>query len=129
MNRTIGLGVVGLIAGILGGALGMSAATVIVPCILILGLVQSYKTAIGTAILTILPPLSILALVKYYKEGLVDVQAALILMLSVALGTGVGAHITIHHASESALAYTSASIYGAAALVWMWVARSNLIRS
>jgi uncharacterized membrane protein YfcA len=128
MQRTIGLLLVGLVAGLFGGALGMSAATVIVPALLMLGLIRSYKMAIGTAVLTILPPLSILALMKYYKEGLVDVHASLLLMVSATVGAGIGAYITVHHATPLALARTTAFIYAAAALIWFYLARAPVVR-
>ncbi len=106
----------------------MSSATVIVPALLLLGLVKSFKTAIGTAVLTILPPLSILALVKYYKEGLVDVHASLLLMLGAVIGGGIGAHLTVHHATEQALAHASAIVYGTAAIIWLYLARQGVAK-
>ena len=128
MERTILLLLVGLGAGTFGGALGMSAATVIVPAILLLGIVKSYKTAIGTAILTIMPPLSILALVKYYKEGLVDVHAALLLMGGAIIGAGLGAHLTVHHSTEQSIAHVSAAVYGVAALAWLYLGRQGVAK-
>ena len=130
MHRTLLLLFVGLGAGVFGGALGISSATVIVPAMLLLGLVKSYKTAIGTTILTIIPPLSIFALMKYYKEGLVDVHAALLLMGGAIVGAGIGAQLTVGHATEQTLAYVSAAVYGIAALIWLylggqWSARNS----
>ena len=119
---------VGFVAGGFGGALGMSSATIIVPALLLLGLIRSFKTAIGTAVLTILPPLSILALLKYYREGLVDVRAALLLMVGAFIGAGLGAHMIVHHTTEETLGYTCAAVYGIAAIVWVYLARRGRAR-
>ena len=129
MDKTVEFLLVGLVAGVLAGALGMSAATVLVPAMLLLGLMRSYKTAIGTAVMTILPPVMILALMKYYKEGLVDVHGALLLMVGTTLGAGIGAHFTVHHASEALLAHTSAFVYTAAAIAWLYIARSPSVNT
>ena len=89
---------------------------------------KSYKTAIGTTILTILPPLSILAFMKYYREGLVDVHAALLLMLSGFIGGGIGAHLATKHASGPQLAYTMAAVYGGLTVLWLYLAGSPVVK-
>jgi uncharacterized membrane protein YfcA len=55
----------GLCAGVFGGALGQSGAETMLPGLLILGIVSDFKTAAGTVLLTILPPLSLLAIIEY----------------------------------------------------------------
>ena len=72
----------GIIAGILGGALGQSGAEVLLPGLLILGIVPNFKVAAGTVLLTILPPLSLLAIYEYYKRKQLAIPTALILMVS-----------------------------------------------
>lgn len=128
MERNIALFLVGLTAGIVAGALGSSTAIVLIPALLAMGLIKSYKTAIGTTILTILPPLSLLAFMKYYREGLVDVHAALLLMLSGFIGGGIGAHIATERASGPQLAYTMAGVYGGLTLLWLYLAGSPVVK-
>ncbi len=128
MERNLALLAVGLIAGTVAGALGFSTAIILIPALLGLGLIKSYKTTIGTTILTILPPLSILAFVKYYREGLVDVHAALLLMLSGFIGGGIGAHITVERASGPNLAHAMAAIYGGLAILWVHLAGTPAVR-
>ena len=84
----------GIIAGILGGALGQSGAEVLLPGLLILGIVPNFKVAAGTVLLTILPPLSLLAIYEYYKRKQLAIPTALILMVSYFFAAYFGAFIT-----------------------------------
>ena len=70
--------IVGLISGFIGASLGISSAPFLLPALLIFSLVNSYKLAIGTVILTIVPPLSILALYNYYNAGFINIPLTII---------------------------------------------------
>ena len=80
----------GAFAGVLGGALGQSGAETILPGLLILGIVPDFKTAAGTTLLTILPPLSLLAIIQYYKRGQVQIMTGVILMIAYFFAAYVG---------------------------------------
>jgi uncharacterized membrane protein YfcA len=84
----------GTFSGVLGGALGQSGAETILPGLLILGIVPDFKTAAGTTLLTILPPLSLLAIIQYYKRGQVQIMTGVILMISYFFAAYVGALMT-----------------------------------
>jgi len=84
----------GLFGGLLGGALGQSGAETMLPGLLILGIVSDFKTAAGTVLLTILPPLSLLAIIEYYKRGQVRVVTSMILMVSYFFAAYLGAYAT-----------------------------------
>lgn len=64
---------------------------------------------------------------KYYKEGLVDVHAALLLMFSGFIGGGIGANLAIKDASGPTLAYTMSAIYGVLAIVWLYLAKTPMV--
>jgi len=81
----------GLGAGVFGGALGQSGAEVMLPGLLILGIVKDFKTAAGTVLLTILPPISLLAIIEYYKKGQVQVVTSILLMVSYFIAAYFGA--------------------------------------
>ena len=103
---TIGLGVV---AGVLGGAMGTSGALTIIPGLIVLGLVPNFATAAGTTLLTILPPLSLGAIFVYYRKKEVQAHTAIILMITYALTAGLGAHIT--HTVKERTIYFVMSFY------------------
>ena len=106
----IGLTIIlGIVAGILGGAMGTSGALTIIPGLLLLELVPNFATAAGTTLLTILPPLSLGAIFAYYKNKEVQFETAFILMISYALSASAGAYIT-HTVKEKHIYYVM-SVY------------------
>ena len=111
--------ILGLIAGLLGGALGQSGAEVMLPGLLILGIVPDFKTAAGTVLLTILPPLSLLAILEYYKRGQLDVKVALILMISYFFAAYIGAYIT-KDVSDSSLEYVASFYFFIIGIFFLW---------
>ena len=94
MNHALATVGLGIISGLLGGALGQSGAEVMVPGLLILGIVSDFKTAAGTVLLTILPPLSLMAVVTYWKRNQVQATTSVILMVTYFFAAWVGAYFT-----------------------------------
>ena len=93
-STTILTVILGIVAGFLGGSLGQSGAETMLPGLLILGIVPDFKTAAGTVLLTILPPLSLLAIYQYYKRGEVAIMTSVILMISYFFAAYFGAFLT-----------------------------------
>ena len=94
LGTSISTIILGTFAGVLGGALGQSGAETILPGLLILVIVPDFKTAAGTTLLTILPPLSLLAIIQYYKRGQVQIITGVILMISYFFAAYLGALMT-----------------------------------
>ena len=109
----------GLGAGVLGGALGQSGAETMLPGLLILGIVSDFKTAAGTVLLTILPPLSLLAIIEYYKRGQVRVVVSMTLMLSYFFAAYFGAYFT-KNISNSMLEFISAIYFFIIGSFFLW---------
>ena len=84
---------VGTLGGLIGGALGLGASAFMLPGILLLGIVKDYKTSVGTILLAVLPPATLLAVIDYYKRDRVDVKIALILFITSFFSAYVGAII------------------------------------
>lgn len=83
---------VGLIGGILSGAFGIGGGTIMVPLLVFLfGLTQ--HQAQGTALAVMLPPVFILAVLRYYWAGNVKVQMAVFIALGFVIGALLGAHL------------------------------------
>jgi uncharacterized membrane protein YfcA len=85
---------IGCLAGLSGGALGQSGAEIMMPGLLILGIVPNFKVAAGTVLLAIVPPISILAVLQYYKRGQVQVLTSVILFVCYFFLAFVGAYMT-----------------------------------
>jgi len=85
--------IVGLLAGLLGGTLGVGGAIIVIPSlVLIFGFSQ--HQAQGTALAFMLPPVTLLATLNYWKQGYVNWKFALILSLTFFIGAYLGSMIS-----------------------------------
>jgi len=95
VNEIIILVVIGFIAGIAGGTLGLGGGIIIVPALIfILGFTQ--HEAQGTSLAVLLFPVGILAVINYAKNGYVNFKFAIILIIAFVLGSYLGSIISIH---------------------------------
>ena len=109
----------GVIAGLAGGALGQSGAEVMLPGLLLLNIVPDFKTAAGTVLLAILPPISLLAILDYYKRGKVDVLTSVILFVTYFFAAFIGAYLT-KEVSNKTLEYITASYFLVISVFFFW---------
>jgi len=116
--------ILGCVAGFLGGALGQSGAEIMVPGLLILGIVSNFKTAAGTVLLTILPPLSLMAIFVYWKRDQVQVWTAAILIVVYFFAAWAGAYFT-KNLTDSTLEYISGVYFLAIGIFFLWNARTG----
>lgn len=83
---------VGLVGGIVSGAFGIGGGTIMVPAfVLFFGLTQ--HQAQGTALAVMLPPVFLLAVLRYYWAGNVKVQMAIFVALGFVVGAFLGAQL------------------------------------
>ena len=95
MSEILILVIIGLVAGILGGTLGIGGAVVVIPSLMFfLGLSQ--HEAQGTSLAFMIPPIGILAAFQYSKQGYVNWKYALVLSLMFFLGAYFGSQIATH---------------------------------
>ena len=81
---------VGLTAGMLSSMVGIGGGIVVVPALVFLfGLSQ--KTAQGTSLAMLLPPIGILSVMVYHKAGNIRWDYALILIVTFIIGSYFGA--------------------------------------
>ncbi|MFC1592850.1 sulfite exporter TauE/SafE family protein [Candidatus Omnitrophota bacterium] len=82
----------GLFAGISSGFLGIGGGTLIIPVLVYcFGLTQ--HQAQGTTLALMIPPIGLLAALKYYQEGNVNIQIAIFICLGFFIGGFIGAHL------------------------------------
>ena len=101
--------IIGIISGVLGGALGIGNI-MIVPCLLLFGVITDYKTAVGTTLLAMLPPISILAVMDYNKRRKIDYLVASVLCISFIVAAKYGAIVNKTYADKD-LKYLTAAIF------------------
>jgi hypothetical protein len=86
--------IIGLAAGVLAGLFGVGGGVLIVPGLMFFsGMTQ--RGAQGTSIGAMLLPVGILAAWKYYKEGDLNVTAALLVGLGIFIAAPVGARLAL----------------------------------
>lgn len=84
---------IGISAGILSGLIGIGGGIVMVPMLLLLGFSQ--QEAQGTSLAALLPPVTLLAVINYHKEGYIDWRYALTIALFFVIGGFLGSKIAI----------------------------------
>lgn len=84
----------GLIAGILSGVVGIGGGTIIIPALVFLFGFTQHK-AQGTTLALMVPPIGMLAAWTYYKQGFVDLRAALFIVLGFFVGGLLGARVAV----------------------------------
>lgn len=85
---------IGLVAGILSGLIGIGGGIIMVPMLLLLGFSQ--QQAQGTSLAALLPPVTLLAVINYHKAGFIDWRYAIIISLVFVVGGYFGSKIAIH---------------------------------
>jgi hypothetical protein len=83
--------IIGLIGGIASGFFGVGGGIVLVPALIYWAGFSQHK-ATGTSLAVLLPPIGLAATVEYYRNGNVDIRAAVILAATMFVGAGVGAY-------------------------------------
>jgi len=99
---------VGLLAGVLSGLVGVGGGIIVVPAlILILGFTQ--QQAQGTSLGLLLLPVGILAVWNYYQKGQIDIKVVLIMAVAFTIGGWLGSKIALS-ISQAALKKVFASV-------------------
>ena len=83
---------IGVVAGILSGLLGIGGATIVIP-VLVFIYGFSQQQAQGTTLAMLIPPIGIFAAWTYYQQGYIDVKIAALLAIGFFFGGYVGAKI------------------------------------
>lgn len=85
---------IGLMAGVLSGLIGIGGGIILVPLLLLMGFTQ--QQAQGTSLAALLPPVTLLAVINYHKAGFVDWRYAIVISLVFIIGGFFGSKIAIH---------------------------------
>jgi uncharacterized membrane protein YfcA len=94
MTTSIGYLVLGLVAGVLSGLVGIGGGVIIVPALVFL-FSMSQHTAQGTTVAMLVLPVGALAAWVYYRQGFVDISVAGLLAVGFVLGSLAGARIAV----------------------------------
>ncbi len=86
---------IGLLAGIVSGLLGIGGGIIIIPA-LVYFLGYSQQNAQGTSLGLLLPPIGLLAVINYHKAGFVNIKAAAIMCVTFIVGSYISSKIVVN---------------------------------
>lgn len=84
--------ILGLVTGVSGGLLGIGGATIVVPALVFLFGFSQHQ-AQGTILAAMIPPIGLLAAMRYYQAGHVNIQAAVLIAIGFFIGGYFGARL------------------------------------
>ncbi len=93
--ETLILLIIGLAAGLASGILGIGGGIIVIPALTYL-MNFSQKEAQGTSLGLLLPPIGILAVINYYKEGFVDLRAVSIMIITFLIGSYISSKFIVN---------------------------------
>ncbi len=94
MTSVLLLILIGLVAGGLGGMVGLGGGIILIPA-LILIMKLDQQTAQGTSIAVMLPPIGLFAVYNYYKAGYVNIKYAMIIAAAFLVGGYFGSLLAL----------------------------------
>lgn len=89
---TLAFIILGLAAGTLSGLIGLGGGVFLVPALVLLFGFSQHR-AEGTTLALLIPPIGILAVIPYLRNGWVDVRAAILICIGFLLGGWIGGHL------------------------------------
>jgi uncharacterized membrane protein YfcA len=106
LNRMVLTILLGSLSGILGGASGLGGSFIILPGLIMLGITPDFQTAVGTTLLSLLPPISLLGVIEYYKRKKVDTLVGIILFITYFIFAYYGSIINKMYSDKTLKFYT-----------------------
>jgi uncharacterized protein len=95
MSNIILLLIIGLLAGIVSGGLGVGGGIIIIPGLLFL-MGFSQHQAQGTSLALMVAPIGLIAAYNYYKAGHVNIKYAAIILVAFFLGSYLGSLVSVN---------------------------------
>lgn len=117
LQNAVIIALIGAVAGLLGGMLGLGGAIIIIPS-LVMFVGFSQPMAQGTALIMMVLPVGALAAYQYYQKGFVDIKAALIMAAFFFAGGYFGAKLATHIPQDVLKKVFSLMLVGIAIKIW-----------
>jgi uncharacterized membrane protein YfcA len=128
MNPLILIGV-GIFVGIYSGIMGLGGGTVMIP-VLVLLLGFSQHQAVGTSLAVMIPPVTLPAVIEFYRKGHVDVRIAVWIALGFLCGAFLGGFVA-NRLNDTALRliFGFILIYVGGYTLFQTLGKQHLVRS
>lgn len=95
MDPSLRFVIIGVLGGVAAGLFGVGGGIVIVPALIYWAGFSQHK-ATGTSLAVLLPPIGLAATLEYYRNGNVDIRAAMIVAAGMFGGSWGGAYLANH---------------------------------
>src|ERR671912_755655 len=92
MSNPLILILFGVLVGVFSGVMGLGGGSVMIP-VMVLALHMTQQQAHGTSLAVMIPPVTLPAVIEYYRKGHVDLRVAGWMALGVLAGSFFGAWI------------------------------------
>ncbi|MBI1266420.1 MAG: TSUP family transporter [Cryomorphaceae bacterium] len=117
-SQLIILILIGIVAGIMSGFIGIGGGVIIVPALIyFLGLTQFQ--AQGTSLAIMLPPVGIMAFLNYYKADNVNLKYAAVIAITFIIGGYLGSKIALRMSPMHVrLVFGVIMLYVSGRLIW-----------
>jgi uncharacterized membrane protein YfcA len=120
---------IGIFVGLYGGIMGLAGGTIMIP-IMVLVLGFSQHQAIGTSLAVMLPPVTLPAVIHYYREGHVRLDTAAWIALGFIFGALIGSHIAQQFSDRTLkLIFGFILVYVAGYTIFETLGKQHLLRS
>jgi uncharacterized membrane protein YfcA len=120
---------VGIFVGIYSGIMGLGGGTIMIPVlVLLLGFTQ--HQAVATSLAVMIPPVTLPAVIAYYKEGSVNLRIAIWMALGFAAGAYLGAFVANRLSDNTMkLIFGFILVYVGGYTLFNTLGRQHLVRS
>lgn len=116
----------GVLVGVFSGVMGLGGGSIMIP-VMVLALAMTQQEAHGTSLAVMIPPVTLPAVIQYYRNGHVDLRVAGWMALGVLAGSFFGALVATSMPKELLkLVFGFVLIYVAAYTVF---GKENLLRT
>jgi len=105
LNQLIAIAI-GILTGVIGGGLGLAGTSIMLPLLLVSKIIPDYHTMVGTLLFSVLPPISLLAVLEYGRRKQIDYIIGIILFFAYFVGAYYGSIINDKY-SDKTLIYAS----------------------
>ena len=92
MNNPVLLVLFGVVVGVFSGVMGLGGGSIMIP-VMVIAFQMTQQKAHGTSLAVMIPPVTLPAVIEYYRNGNVDLRVAGWMALGVLLGSFFGAYI------------------------------------
>jgi len=99
MGHVAGYLVLGFLAGVLSGLIGIGGVLIVPALVFLFGFSQ--HQAQGTTLALLVPPIGLLAAWSYYQRGFVDIKVAALIASGFIVGSLLGARFATNVSNES----------------------------